>query len=327
MDDRKVYEATQKWYEALRTSYFKMDHLDVNQTLFLPHTVTALSSTIVDGTLLLLIGTRAGSLVYHRQPNGSSYALAGIPAGSGSVSKWLPLSEGLVVSLSSPTPLSSNAAGAKLWNITSIEPFQMKIVQDFGPIADITADDIHNLRFINQTGQLSRALPMVQLLNPNVSSSVQVFEKNKFPPSADEIMDMTFIHSFQLGNKQMIAMAMTLSPDVSASLVGCPGVRIYSTSIGSMKLEHIIPICNVRSMTSFTHGNFPDVYLLISENDSVRVYSFEGASGFVERFRLPYPSASALHSWIDGGELMVAVGKADRVIIHKTITIGAYIQD
>lgn len=332
VDDRKVFEGAQQWYEALRRAYFKMDHLDLNQSIFLPHSVTAISSMRVHGSSLLLVGTRAGSLVYRRQPDGFTFSLAGIPAGTGSVSKWLPLDSGLVVSLATPTPLSSNTTGAKLWNITSVEPLQMELIQDFGPgVSDITGEAIHNLRFTNQTGQLSRSLPMVELSDPGASSQLQVFERVRAPSSVGLpnplISDLTLLHRFQLRGKQMIAMVMTFPSDVSASLVGCPGVRLYSTSTGSMKLEHIIPSCDVRAVTSFTHGNFPDDYLLLAEHDAVTVYGFEGASGFVERFRLPYPSAGALHSWIDDGELVVAVGKADRVAIHKAITIGAYIQD
>ena len=305
-----------QWREALRHAYFKMDHLDLKQTIFLPHQVTALSELQLNGTSLLFVGTRGGSMIYRRWPTESFYTLAAIPANTGNVSKWLPLAPDYAASLST--------SGTKLWQISSVDPFRIELVKDFGiDIVDITDEAFQGLRF---SGNATRP-------NSTVASmaGLQVYERLKTPA---EISNSLFnadvkMHNFRLGSRSMIALIMTFSPDVSANVVGCPGVRIYSTSTGSMKLEHIIPACDVRAITTFSHGNFPDNYLLLAEHESVTVYHYEGASGYRERFRMPYPSASALHSWtVKSGsdtDLFVAIAKADRVAIHRGVTIGDYI--
>lgn len=334
MVDQKVYDVARHWYEALRTAYFKMDHLDLIQTIFLPHIATSLSEMVINGSSFLFIGTRAGALVYICQDNSTSYSLAGIPSGIGSVSKWLPLNgTDLIVSLSVSTLLSPNITGAKLWQISK-EPFRMELMDDFGPDAvDITGEAIHNLRITYDDGRVSVSLPKVHT-NATDSKGIQAFERPKSSVPVNPLLSSLFssnemVHFFLLSGKQMIVRAFTFSPEITASVVGCPGVRIYSTSTGSMRLEHIIPACDVRAITSFTHGNLPDTYLLLAEHSAVTIYAFEGASGFVERFRLPYPLASALHSWnlsTSGEESLVGVAKEDRVAIHKAITIGDYIR-
>lgn len=337
MGDLRLLEAATAWHEALRLAYFRMDHLDLDQTIFLPHQATSVSEMNINGTSFLLIGTRAGALVYVRRLRASSYTFGGIPVGVGSVSKWLPLpGTDLVVTMSTTTASSPKVVkGAKLWRIASADPVVLEKVQDFGPdVVDITGESIHNLRLSFNGSTTSRALPALSLANFTSSDGkLQVVERPKTSPAIGSILTGPFnsdmkMHTFQLGSKQMIALVMTFSADITASVVGCPGVRIYSTSTGFMRLEHIIPACDVRAIGSFTHGNLPDTYLLLAEHEAVTVYGFEGASGFIERFRLPYPSAAALHSWrTTDDQLLVAVAKADRVAIHKAITIGDYIRD
>lgn len=303
------------WRNALRHAYFKLDHLDLNQTIFLPHQVTALSELQLNGTSFLFVGTRGGSIVYRRNQTESSYTLAGIPPDTGNVSKWLPLAPNFAASLST--------SGTKLWQIPSVDPFRIELIKDFGiDVVDITDEAIHGLRF---SGNATRPNSTASL------SGLQVYERLKTPAevSAGAFNSDVKMHNFRLGSRSMIALIMTFSADVSANVVGCPGVRLYSTSTGSMKLEHIIPACDVRAITTFSHGNLPDNYLLLAEHEFVTVYHYEGASGYRERFRMPYPTASALHSWsVKSGsdtDLFVAVGKADRVAIHKGVTVGDYI--
>jgi len=59
----------------------------------------------------------------------------------------------------------------------------------------------------------------------------------------------------------------------------------------------------------------------------VIIFILTGASGFVSRFNLPYPSAKYLR-WIEfGDEGFLAVAKRDCVAIFKAVTIGNYIRD
>jgi hypothetical protein len=300
-----------------------MDHLDLSQTISLPHQVTALSELQMNDTSLLFIGTRGGSMVYSRKSNETSYSLAGIPPDTGNVSKWLALPPNSAASLST--------TGTKLWRIVSVDPFRMDLVEDFGSdVVDITDEAIHNLRSVSTSGNASKTNPAVTSLG-----GVQVYERMKTPAemsnSNGQWNSDYKMHNFRLGSKSMIALIMTFSPEVLASVVGCPGVRLFSTNTGSMKLEHIIPACDVRAITTFSHGNLPDDYLLLAEHEAVTVYHYEGASGYVQKFRLPYPTATALHSWsIKSGsdsDLLVAVAKADRVAIHNSVTVGDYIVD
>lgn len=328
MEERKLLERAEQWHEALRHCYFKLDHVDLNQTLFMPHQVTSVSQLqFFRNASLLFVGTRAGSMVFRRRFNESSYSLAGIPPGTGSISKWLPLPPDHVAGLITPTPIS-NATGARLWRVTSADPLALEQVLDFGSdVVDITGEAIHNLRFA-YNGNATRSLPVFPL--SGVSTQLQVYEREKiistnaFNPFSSDVK----MHNFRMGSKQMIAIIMAFSADVSVSLVGCPGVRLYGTSTGSLKLEQIIPACDVRAVASFTHGNLPDHYLLLAEHEAVIIYHYQGAAGFVERSRLPYPSATALHAWVNAdGQVTVAVGKADRVAIHVGVNIGYYIRD
>ena len=262
-------------------------------------------------------------MVYSRKPNESSYNVAGIPPDTGNVSKWLSLPPDFAASLST--------SGAKLWRIVSSDPFRMDLIEDFGPnVMDISDEAIHNLRTVDRSKNASKMNSTVALLN-----GVQVYERMKTPAeisnSTGHINSDYKMHNFRLGSRSMIALIMTFSPEVSANIVGCPGVRLFSTSTGSMKLEHIIPACDVRAITTFSHGNLPDEYLVLAEHEAVIVYHYEGASGYVEHFRLPYPTATALHSWSikseSGSDLLVAVAKSDRVAIHNCVTVGDYIID
>lgn len=322
-EERNVYVAALQWHDALRHAYFKMDHLDLNQTIVLPHPVTALSEMYLNGTSILFVGTSGGSMVYRRKSTESSYNLVGIPPDTGNVSKWLTLPPDYAASLS--------ATATKLWHIASPDPFQIDMMEDFGPnVTDITNEDIHGLRSMRDSGNVSTSSPAVLSM-----AGLQVYERIKTSSELSGLNDLlnsdVKMHHFRLGSKSMIALIMILSPDASASVIGCPGVRLFSTSTGSMKLEHIIPACDVRAITTFSHGNLPDDYLLLAEHDSVTVYHYEGASGYVERFRLPYPTANALHSWsIKSGndsDLLVAVAKGDRIAIHRSVTVGDYIVD
>jgi hypothetical protein len=262
-------------------------------------------------------------MVYSRKSNETSYSLAGIPPDTGNVSKWLALPPDSAASLST--------TGTKLWRIVSVDPFRMDLVEDFGSdVVDITDEAIHNLRSVSTSGNASKTNPAVTSLG-----GVQVYERMKTPAemsnSNGQWNSDYKMHNFRLGSKSMIALIMSFSPELLASVVGCPGVRLFSTNTGSMKLEHIIPACDVRAITTFSHGNLPDDYLLLAEHEAVTVYHYEGASGYVQKFRLPYPTATALHSWsIKSGsdsDLLVAVAKADRVAIHNSVTVGDYIVD
>ena len=261
-------------------------------------------------------------MIYLRKPMDSSYSLVAIPPETGSVSKWLTLSPDYVTSLST--------AGTKLWQISSLEPFRIDLIKNFGTdVLDITDEAIVGLRATYSENATKH--------NPALLSmpGLQVYERYNSPTEISSLpssfSSSMKLHSFRLGSKLMIALIMTYSADISANVIFCPGVQLYSTSTGLRKLEHIIPACDVRAITTFTHGNLPDNYLVLAEQDSVAVYHYEGASGFVQKFQLPYPSASALHSWSvkagKGTELLVAVGKADRVTIHQSVTVGDYIQD
>ena len=57
---------------------------------------------------------------------------------------------------------------------------------------------------------------------------------------------------------------------------GCSGVRIFSTFVDSMKLEHVVPACDVQHITTFTYGNLPDNYLVLAGRSDVAVYHYEG---------------------------------------------------
>lgn len=300
-----------------------MDHLDLNQTIVLPHAITALSEMQLNGTSILFVGTGGGSMVYQRESTESSYKLVSIPPDTGNVSKWLTLPPDYAASLS--------GTGTKLWHIVSSDPFQINMMEDFGPdVADITNEAIHGLRSMRNSRNSSNAIPAVSSM-----AGLQVYERIKTSSELSGLNSLlnsdVKMHNFRLGSRSMIALIMVMSPDASASVIGCPGVRLFSTSTGSMKLEHIIPACDVRAITTFSHGNLPDDYLLLAEHDSVIVYHYEGASGYVERFKLPYPTATALHSWAvksgSDSDLLVAVAKGDRIAIHRTVTVGDYIVD
>ena len=262
-------------------------------------------------------------MVYSRKLNESSYSLVSIPPDTGNVSKWLALPPDFAASLST--------MGTKLWRIVSPDPFRMDLIADFGSnVMDITDEAIHNLRSMDTSSNISKANPAVASL-----SGVQVYQRMKtqaeLSNSNGQLISDYKMHNFRLGSRSMIALIMAFSPEVSASVVGCPGVRLFSTSTGSMKLEHIIPACDVRAITTFSYGNLPDDYLLLAEHEAVVVYHYEGASGYVEHFRLPYPTATALHSWSlkseNDSDFLVAVAKGDRVAIHRCITVGDYIVD
>lgn len=70
---------------------------------------------------------------------------------------------------------------------------------------------------------------------------------------------------------------------------------------------------------------------LIAEHESVTVYRYEGASGFVVHSNLPYNLANALLSWNvksgSGSDLLLAVAKSDRLAIHRAVTVGDYVKD
>lgn len=263
-------------------------------------------------------------MVYRRKSTESSYSLAGIPPETGNVTKWLTLSPNYAASLST--------LGAKLWHISSYDPFVLKeVLHDFGTnVVDITDEAIHNLRS-NFSENISR-------LNPAVTNmtGVQVYERIKSPIELSSTSS-TFnsdvkMHNFYMGSKPMIALIMTFSARVLANVVGCPGVRLYSTSTGSLKLKHIIRACDVRAITTCSHGNFPDHFLILAEHESVTIYRYEGASGFVVHSSLPYNLANALLSWSinssgSHSDLLVAVAKSDRLAIHRAITVGEYVRD
>lgn len=319
IEEKHNYEVALQWYDALRYSFYKLDHLDLNQTITLPHQVTSLSELQVNGTSFLFIGTRGGSMVYRRNSTESGYTLAGIMPDAHNVSKWLPLTP-YIGSLSSTT---------LLWQIVSVMPFRIVQIQDYGlGVVDIVDEPIHRLRFVHNGN--------VTLSNPAVSSvpGMKVYERVKAPSevsSSSSFNSDVKMHNFRLGSRSMIAIMPTLSAEGSASIVGCQGVRIFSTSSIASRLEHVIPACDVRAITSFSHGNLPDDYLVIAEHESVGVYHYEGASGFIKSFSLPYPSACAIHSWsIRSGsakELLVAVAMGNHVSIQRSVTVGDYIDN
>ena len=74
----------------------------------------------------------------------------------------------------------------------------------------------------------------------------------------------------------MIAQTLPLGPLDDLPKSGCPGVKIFSSTAGSMKLEHIVPACDVQHITTFTHGNLPDHYLVLAGRGDVAVYHYEG---------------------------------------------------
>lgn len=317
-----MYEAALSWRDALRKAYFKMEYLDLEQTLVLPYQVTALQETNINGTSLLLVGTRNGSTIFSRRANESSYSLAKDLPDLSHVSSFFPVPPGKFASTSS--------LGATLWQVTSLEPLTVKEVRTLEDVTDVTDEAVSGFPFDIEDH--------ISDLDSSVDSSLNwfgIYEKSK---TSDDLLDQSNqtitafrVHKFQLGSKPMVALVPTFSPEVVASVVGCPGVRLFSATHGTLRLEHIIQACDVRAVNSFSHGNLPDYYLLLAEHDGVIVYHYEGASGFVERFRLPYPSASAIHSWNFGSgydsETLVAVGKAYRVMVHKAITIGEFIRD
>lgn len=260
-------------------------------------------------------------MVYRRKFNESSYSLAGIPPDTGNVTKWLTLPPNYATSLST--------SGTKLWHISSFDPFVLREVQDFGTdVVDITNEAIHNLR-PNFSGNASRT-------NSTEASmpELQIYERFKTPDEFSSISNSfnsdVKMHNFHMGSKPMIGLIMTFSANVLANVVGCPGVRLYSTSAASWKLEHIIPACDVRAITTYSHGNFPDHFLILAEHESVTVYRYEGASGFVVHSNLPYNSANALLSWSviskSDSDLLLAVAKSDRLAIHRSVTVGDYVK-
>lgn len=292
-----------------------MEYLALDQTLVLQSHVTALNETNVNGTSLLLVGTRNGSAIYSRKEHELSYSLAKTMPDISHTKTWITVPGGYISSIST--------FGTKFWQIITLEPFALKEMnkseENIEGLAHVAAP---RLELNNSTKSLSSSASSSEWLTIYEKSKTSNDSIGKVLPSGTDTIE----HEFRLDSKSMIAVVPTFPPEVVASVVGCPGVRIFS--VLSKRLEHIIQACDVRAITSFSHGNLPDHYLLLAEHDGVFVYHYEGASGFVERFRLPYPSASAIHSWnVGSGQALVAVSKADRVMIHKAITIGEYIRD
>ena len=359
-----MYDSALQWYDALRSSYFKIDHFDLNQTIGLQHEVTSLSELQLNSTSYLLIGTgHCSSFIYRRRVTESSYSFAAIISGTGSVSKWLPLNRAgfksyYIASLSSATS-HCNGTSAILWrfSLTEKDRIEMKSVRNFGSdIVDITGETIHNLHYLHTVGSGMKEWKMfgnraengvTYVIAPSMSSSqstsnstinplmrlasasdavpkLNIYERSRPVISESSFSSEVKIHSFRLGSKSMI---VQIFPSSDSPIGGCHGVKVFSTNTGSMKLEQVIPACDVQNIITFTFGNFPDHYLVLAERGDVGIYHYEGASGFVRRFSLPYPIAKSL-KWIhyqnDG---LIAVAKQDRVTIFKAVTIGDYVRD
>lgn len=320
LEEQQIYNVAREWRNALRDAYFKMDHFELNQTIVLPHQVTALSEMESNGSSLLFIGTRGGSMVYRKKATEMTYELAGIPPDTGNVTKWLTLSQNYAVSLA--------RTGTKLWRVSSNDLFRIELVQDLGSnVVDITDEAIHNLRSNFNGGVSQMNLAINQTNGLEVYERQRTLSENSSSPFNSDVK----MHSFAIGSKSMIALVMTFSPHILANVVGCPGVRLYSTSTLSLKLEHIIPACDVRAITTFSHGNLPDHYLVMAEHEAVTIHVNQGASGYVLHSSLPYTQANVLLSWsIKSGtnnDLFLAVGKTDRVAIHRAVTVGDYVKD
>ena len=235
-----------------------------------------------------------------------------------------------VASLSTTTS-HCNESGAKLWlfQIADDNRVDMKLMDTYGSdIVDITEETVRQSYHLYAVGNELKEMEM-KVFNETFATRIveqsNIYERNKsilshaMPFSSD-----MKLHSFLLGSKVMIAQTFPFDDSLKS---GCPGVKIFSTWAGAMKLEHVVPACDVQHVTTFTYGNLPDNYLVLAQRADVAVYHYEGASGFVLRFRLPYPSAKSL-KWIQyQNEGFLALAKQDRVAVFKAVTIGDYVRD
>jgi len=273
------YEVTQQWYEALRQSYFKIDYFDLNETIILPHEVTSLSELQLNFTSYLLVGTlKCTSIIYQRSLTDSHYSYATTINGTGSVSKWLSLSQpGLIATLSTSTSYC-NEIGARMWRLKPADGeravAKLVLIENYGPdIIDITEEAMSKAYLLRSASNELRELRM----NENESSSSITPRMREIPSNSMLSLNMK-IHSFVLGSKVMIAQTLTSDSPDDVPKSGCPGVRIFSTHSGSMEMEYVIPACDVQHITTFTFGNLPDNYLVLAERGGVVVYHYEGTA-------------------------------------------------